>query len=97
MAGEALLVRQGLRATGGEGSHVTVEDAISAQFGDRIAAFAKPTFERMRRTRHTAQYFDPSAAPIELGDAEWAVRMSEQAVEGATAMLESDPPGRFNE
>ena len=29
MAAEALLIRQGLRATGGEGSHVTVEDAIS--------------------------------------------------------------------
>ena len=97
MAGEALLVRQGLRATGGEGSHVTVEDAVSAQFGDRITAFAKPTFERMRRTRHTAQYFDPSAAPIERGDAEWALRVSEEAVEGATTVLSSDPPDRFSE
>jgi len=30
MAAEALLIRQGLRATGGEGSHMTVDDAISA-------------------------------------------------------------------
>lgn len=36
MAAEALLGRQGLRATGGEGSHMTVEDAISAQFAKQI-------------------------------------------------------------
>ena len=68
MAAEALLGRQGLRATGGDGSHMAVEDAVSAQFGDGIPAFAKPTFERLRRTRHTAQYFDPSAAPISSAD-----------------------------
>lgn len=32
MAAESLLVCQGLRATGGEGSHVSVVDAMSAQF-----------------------------------------------------------------
>jgi len=32
MAAEALLSRQGLRATGGDGSHMCVEDAASAQF-----------------------------------------------------------------
>ena len=31
-----------------------------------IPAFAKPTFERFRRTRHSAQYFDPDAAPIDI-------------------------------
>ena len=62
MAGESLLARQGLRATGGDGSHVTVEDAVSAQFAADIPAFVKPTFERLRRTRHSAQYFDPDAA-----------------------------------
>jgi hypothetical protein len=65
MAAESLLVRQGLRATGGDGSHMTVEDAVAAQFGTDIPAFAKPTFERLRRTRHTAQYFDPAAAPLQ--------------------------------
>jgi hypothetical protein len=35
------------------------EDAVSAQFSDRIAGYAKATFERFRKTRHTAQYFDP--------------------------------------
>jgi hypothetical protein len=52
MAAEALLARQGLRATGGDGSHMAVEDAVSAQFGTEIPAFAKPTFERFRRARH---------------------------------------------
>jgi hypothetical protein len=37
MAAEALLGRQGLRATGGEGSHMAVEDAVSAQFAPEIA------------------------------------------------------------
>lgn len=97
MAAEALIVRQGLRATSGEGSHVTVEDAVAAQFADQIPAFGKPTFERMRRTRHTAQYFDPSAAPIERGDAEWALETSRLAVAGAGQVLSSHPPGRFNE
>lgn len=97
MAAEALLVRQGLRATGGEGSHVTVEDAVGAQFASEVPAFAKATFERMRRTRHTAQYFDPSAPPIERGDVDWALDQSRQAVEGATRLLDSNPPGRFNQ
>ncbi|HEY6493031.1 MAG TPA: hypothetical protein VIZ43_07135, partial [Trebonia sp.] len=69
MTAEALLARQGLRATGGDGSHVTVEDAVSAQFSGRIHAFSKPYFERFRRTRHSAQYFDPGAAPITEPDA----------------------------
>jgi len=59
MTAEALLARQGLRATGGERAHMAVEHAVSAQFAAGIPAFAKPTFERLRRTRNTAQYFDP--------------------------------------
>ena len=47
MAAEALLARQALRATGGDGSHMAVEDAVSAQFKDDVPAFAKPTFERL--------------------------------------------------
>jgi hypothetical protein len=45
-----------------DGSHVAVEGAVSAQFAVEIPAFVKPIFERLRRTRHTAQYFDLSAA-----------------------------------
>jgi hypothetical protein len=33
MAAEVLLLRQGLRATGGDGSHIAVDDAVSGQFG----------------------------------------------------------------
>jgi hypothetical protein len=71
MTAEALLARQALRATGGDGSHMAVEDAVSAQFREEIPAFAKPTFERFRRARHSAQYFDPSAAPLTASDATW--------------------------
>ena len=95
IAAEALLIRQGLRATGGDGSHVTVEDAISAQFAGDIDEFAKPTFERLRRTRHAAQYFDPSAAPTSPEDAEWAQEKSRGAVAGVESLLASNPPGPF--
>jgi hypothetical protein len=71
MAGESLLARQQLRATGRDGSHMAVEDAVSAQFSSGIPAFAKPVFEQVRRTRHNAQYFDPDAAPITEADAAW--------------------------
>ncbi len=95
MAAEALLARQGLRATGGDGSHMAVEDAMSAQFASDIPAFAKPTFERLRRTRHTAQYFDPSAAPITKDDATWAISKAADALSGAMALLRTSPPERF--
>ena len=95
MAAEALLGCQGLRATGGDGSHMSVEDAVSAQFANEIPAFAKPTFERLRRTRHTAQYFDPSAAPITRQDAEWAIEKASAALAGAKALFSATPPGRF--
>ena len=97
MAADALLVRQGLLATGGQGSHVTVEDATSAQFGGRVTEYAKPTFERLRKTRHTAQYFDPTAAPLERADAEWALEVSRAAVEGADELLRSEPIDRSEE
>jgi hypothetical protein len=95
MAAEALLGRQGLRATGGDGSRMSVEDAVSAQFATEIPAFAKPTFERLRRTRHTAQYFDPSAAPITKPDAEWAIEKATAALDGVKALLSATPPDRF--
>jgi hypothetical protein len=95
MTAESLLARQGLRATGGDGSHMTVEDAVSAQFAADIPAFAKPTFERFRRTRHSARYFDPDAAPITQADASWAIEKATAALSGAKALLAVSPPGRF--
>ena len=80
MAAESLLAQQGLRAIGGDGSHMTVEDAISAQFAEEIPAFAKPAFERFRRTRHSALYFDPKAAPITRADASWAIEKATAAL-----------------
>jgi len=70
--------------------------AVSAQFAADIPAFAKPTFERLRRTRHTAQYFDPSAAPLTKADASWAISKATAAVSGARALLAKSPPERFS-
>ena len=95
MAAEAILARQALRATGGDGSHMAVEDAVSAQFGAEIPAFAKPTFERFRRVRHAAQYFDPSAAPLTAADAMWAIGKAKEALSGVKALLAASPPERF--
>ena len=94
MAAEALLVRQGLRATGGEGSHVTVEDSVSAQFSGGIEVFAKPTFERFRRLRHSAQYFDPEMPEVAAEDAEWAITTGRAAIDGVRHLSErgSLPP-----
>ncbi len=95
MAAEALLARQALRATDGDGSHMAVEDAVSAQFKEEVPAFAKPTFERLRRARHSAQYLDPSAAPLTASDAEWAIGKAREALSGAKALLAVSPPERF--
>jgi hypothetical protein len=95
MAAESLLAQQGLRATGGDGSHMTVEDAVFAQFATDIPAFSKPTFERFRRTRHSAQYFDPKAAPISKADASWAIEKATDALSAVRALLADSPPGQF--
>ena len=92
-----LLARQGLRASGGDGSDMAVEDAVSAQFAADITEFAKPTLERFRRTRHSAQYFDPDAAPITDSDASWAIEKATAAVSGVQALLAaSSPPERLS-
>jgi uncharacterized protein (UPF0332 family) len=95
MAAEALLMRQGLRATGGEGSHMTIEDAISAQYAQQIPGLAKPTFEQLRRTRHSAQYFDPSSAEISADDSAWALSTARTVVEAVAGLLAADPPELF--
>lgn len=74
---------------------MTVEDAICAQFHDEIAAYSKPTFERFRRTRHSAQYFDPTAAPITADEAEWAIATAGRAVDGVRDLMDSNRPELF--
>jgi hypothetical protein len=94
-AAESLLARQGLRATGGDGSHMTVEDAVSAQFGKSVPAFVKATFERFRRMRHSAQYLDLGATPITDQDASWAIEKAMAALEGTRKLLAASGLGRF--
>ena len=82
MAAESLLALQGLRATGGDGSHRAVEEAVSSQFGGEIPAFAMPTFERFRLMRNASQYPDHDAAELDEGDAQWATGIADDAVSG---------------
>ncbi len=95
MVAEALLARQALRATEGKGSHMAVEDAVSAQFAADIPAFKRPTFARLREARHSAQYFDPSAPPLTASDATWAIEKAKEALSGVKALLAASPPERF--
>jgi HEPN domain len=96
IAAESLLARQALRATGGNGSHVTVEDAVSAQFAAEIPAFAKATFEQLRRTRHSVQYFDPDAAPVTDSDTRWAIDKAAEALSGVGVLLSQQVLDRFS-
>jgi hypothetical protein len=89
MAAEALLAVQGLRSTGGEGGHRNVEDAVSAQFANEIPAFAKRTFERVRSTRNTVQYFDPEQPDVSYEDAIWALAKADAAITGAQRIIDS--------
>ncbi|MGD9701571.1 MAG: hypothetical protein AB7Q42_06040 [Acidimicrobiia bacterium] len=96
MAAEALLVRQGLRTTGGDCSHMAVEDVISGQYAKLIPGFAKPTFERLRRTRHAAQYFDPSSAEISADESAWPLSTARTVVEVVGQLSATDPPELFS-
>jgi hypothetical protein len=42
-----------------------------------------------------ARYFDPSAAPTTVEDAEWALERSRGAIDGVTELLAANPPDRF--
>ncbi len=95
MAAESLLARQGLRAAGGDGSHRTVEDAISHQFGSEIAAFAKPTFERFRQMRNAAQYPDHEAPEFHEGDGRWAAGVAGEAVSGVRRLTDAVSLGAY--
>lgn len=78
-----------------DGAYMIVEDAVSAQFAADIPAFAKPTFERFRRTRHSAQYFDPKSPPITKADASWAIEKATAALSGVKALLANSTLDRF--
>jgi HEPN domain-containing protein len=97
MCAEGLLARQSLRSTGGEGGHRNVEEAVGAQFGNEVPAFAKPIFERFRGSRHTAEYFDPEEPDLTEADAGWALAKAEEAVTAAEQLLSAGRLDRFEE
>ncbi len=51
--------------------------------------FAKPTFERFRRTRHSAQYPDPDAPEVTSEDAGWAIATARSALNGVRLISDS--------
>jgi hypothetical protein len=55
----------------------------------------KPVFEQLRRTRHSAQYVDPSAPPITEADAAWAIGKATEALAGALTLLAAGSIGPF--
>ena len=62
----------------------------------RLTDHYKDAFLRLRRTRHTAQYFDPAAAPVTESDAAWAIEKAAAAVSAVGALLRAgwlDPFG----
>lgn len=87
LSATALLGAQGLRASASQGGHVAVEDAVSAQFADRHPGFGKPRFERMRRTRHSAEYPTPEGPPITPDDAAWALDQATAALTFARELI----------
>jgi hypothetical protein len=95
MGAESLLARQSLRATGGDGAHLAVEDAVSSQFAEQIETFAKPTFDRFRRQRHAAQYFDPGQPEVTEADARWAIDLANDALLEVRRLSESSDLGPF--
>lgn len=75
---------------------MTVEDAISGQYSKLVPGLAKPTFERLRRMRHAAQYFDPSSPEISGDDAAWALATARAVVDAVELLLATDPPDLFS-
>ena len=68
---------------------------MSAQFGDLVTGFAKPTFERLRRTRNALQYFDPGAPEISVADAEWAIETADHVLTSVRKMFSDGEPDLF--
>jgi hypothetical protein len=95
IAADALLARQGLRASGGDGSHVTVLDSAAAQFDDEIPDFSVAGSENFRTRRHRSQYREIGVPEVTRDDASWAVEKAEHAVAGARNLMETNPPSYY--
>lgn len=63
--------------------------------GESAATIIGRAARPLRRTRHAAQYFDPSSAEISRDDAAWALTTSRGVVEAVERLLGTDPPELF--
>ena len=77
--------------------HIIIKEPIGMHvpIAKKIPGLAKPTFERLRRTRHSAQYFDPSSAEISAEDSAWALSTARAVVAAVGSLLTVDPPDLF--
>jgi len=90
----AALEKQGLRVKGGEGSHVVVFLAVSAQVGPNVTRQLLRSYDRMRNRRHQVEYdnLDVTAADV-FDDLPKAERMV-AGIRAFTARLSRWEPGR---
>ncbi len=62
---------------------------------DPVAAASTAVERAERRLLTQAEYFDRSAPPLAVADAEWPFEKSRGAVAGVRELLAVDPPDRF--
>jgi HEPN domain-containing protein len=82
----AVLINQGLRATGGEGGHRSLGRALGDQL--RAAHFPTADFDWMRRKRNSGAYGSESEAPPAAADVADGVQVAEQIIGIAGQVLD---------
>ena len=82
----SLLEAQGLRSTS-RGGHITVQDAVIAQFGSSIRALR--SFSRLRRARNTFEYPSTQTPGPSEDDVKDAIRVAREVNDAADKILES--------
>ena len=96
MAAEALLARQALRATGGDGR------TWPLRMPCRLSSARKSRYSRSRRSSGSGglaiqrSTLIPPAAPLTASDATWAIEKAKKALSGVRALLAPSPPEPFS-
>jgi uncharacterized protein (UPF0332 family) len=87
-ASAALLAVQGLRFTT-RGGHISVIEAVRAQFNDRGGMEVFGKLNRLRRRRNAAEYPDPDAPTVTEDDARRALSTAQETTDAAKRLIES--------
>lgn len=93
-ASAALLAAQGLRSTT-RGGHIAVLEAVREQFNgpNGVAAFGRT--DRLRRRRHDSEYPDGTTPGVTDDDANAALELALEVIDGARRLLDSGKVDRF--